>query len=182
MLDGCRNLKPGVSLLTNFVWTQSRLSWSNLNWLLVSGLVSPVILITVLFPSSVSILTPRVRVSGVSNVRWRHVPTRAQWSCTRVTLENKMALVRSCKTHQLLSHPLGALGQKFEIWVCVNIEDVYQLGLEEGPNIDPLLMNLLNSIKKFNVQSCWVFLYVLVYSNESLKIHLHRSSINNEFE
>lgn len=83
---------------------------------------------------------------------------------------NKIALVRSCSTHQLLSHPLGALGQKFEIWVCVNIEDVYQLGLEEGPNIDPLLMNLLDSIKSLTFNHVEYFCILLV-KKESLEIH-----------
>ena len=56
-------------------------------------------------------------------------------------------LVRLRNTYQLLSDPLSALGQKFEVWVGVNIEDIDQLGLEKGSNIDPLLVNLLNSIK-----------------------------------
>ena len=50
-------------------------------------------------------------------------------------------------TYQLHSDPLSAFGQKFEIRVGVNVEDIYQFGLEKGPNIDPFLVNLLNSRK-----------------------------------
>ena len=56
-------------------------------------------------------------------------------------------LVHVVNTYQLLDHPLGALGQEFEIRVGMNIEDVNQLGLEQGPYIDPLLVNLLDSTK-----------------------------------
>ena len=56
-------------------------------------------------------------------------------------------LVRLRNTYQLLSDPLSALGQKLEVGVGVNVEDIDQLGLEKGPYIDPLLVDLLNSIK-----------------------------------
>lgn len=56
-------------------------------------------------------------------------------------------LVWQANTHQLLSHPLGALGEKLEVRVGVNVEDIEKLGLEKCANINPLLMNLLNSIK-----------------------------------
>ena len=64
-----------------------------------------------------------------------------------LTLVIRTLLVGLTKTYQLLSDPLGALGQKFEVRVGVNIEDIDQLGLEKGSNVDPLLMNLLNSTK-----------------------------------
>ena len=82
----------------------------------------------------------------------RHVATRAQWSCTMVTLVIGILLERAARTHQLLGHPLGALGQEFEIGVGVNIEDVYQLCLKQGSNIDPFLVDLLDSIKHVQCQ------------------------------
>ena len=60
---------------------------------------------------------------------------------------NKRLLVWLRKTYQLLSDPLSAFGQKFEIRVGVNVEDIYQFGLEKGPNVNPFLVNLLNSRK-----------------------------------
>ena len=60
---------------------------------------------------------------------------------------NIRVLVRLRNTYQLLSDPLSALGQKLEVGVGVNVEDIDQLGLEKGPYIDPLLVDLLNSIK-----------------------------------
>ena len=52
-------------------------------------------------------------------------------------------------TYQFLCNPLGALGQKFEIGVGMDRQDVDQLGLEQGPDVDPFLVNLLNSIKRW---------------------------------
>ena len=64
-----------------------------------------------------------------------------------VDASNKRLLVRLSGTYQLLSDPLSAFGQKFEIRVGVNVEDIYQFGLEKGPNVDPFLVDLLNSRK-----------------------------------
>lgn len=69
-----------------------------------------------------------------------------------VTLVIGILLERAARTHQLLGHPLGALGQEFEIGVGVNIEDVYQLCLKQGSNIDPFLVDLLDSIKHVQCQ------------------------------
>ena len=60
---------------------------------------------------------------------------------------NKILLVWQADTYQLLCHPLSTFCQKFEIWVGMNVEYVEKLGLKKGPNIDPFLVNLLNSIK-----------------------------------
>ena len=67
---------------------------------------------------------------------------------SEVDASNKRLLVWRWWTYQLLSDPLSAFGQKFEIRVGVNVEDIYQFGLEKGPNVDPLLVNLLNSRTK----------------------------------
>ena len=64
-----------------------------------------------------------------------------------VDASNKILLVWRCRTYQLLSDPLSTFGQKFEIRVGVNVEDIYQFGLEKGPNVDPFLVDLLNSRK-----------------------------------
>ena len=42
-------------------------------------------------------------------------------------------------------HPLGALGQELEVWVGVDVEDVDELGLEQGADVHPLLVDLLHS-------------------------------------
>ena len=43
--------------------------------------------------------------------------------------------------------PFSALCQKLEIWVCVNVEYIDQLGLKQCSDVDPFLVNLLNSAK-----------------------------------
>ena len=64
-----------------------------------------------------------------------------------VDTSNNRVLVWLCRTYQFLGDPLSAFGQKFEIRVGVNVEDIYQFGLEKGPNVDPFLVDLLNSRK-----------------------------------
>ena len=66
---------------------------------------------------------------------------------SHVDASNKRLLVWRWWTYQLLGDPLSAFGQKFEIRVGVNVEDIYQFGLEKGPNVDPFLVDLLNSRK-----------------------------------
>ena len=62
----------------------------------------------------------------------------------------------------------------------MNIEDVYQLGLEQGPDIDPLLVNLLDSTKRFTFnQKLRISLLVIKII---LNILSHRSSVDNAFE
>ena len=51
-------------------------------------------------------------------------------------------------THQFLVDPLGALSQKLEVWVGVDVEDVDQLGLQQRPDVHPFLVDLLHS-------KCW---------------------------
>jgi hypothetical protein len=48
-------------------------------------------------------------------------------------------------THQLLRHPLGALGEELEVGIGVNVEDVDELGLEKGADVHPFLVHLLHS-------------------------------------
>ena len=66
---------------------------------------------------------------------------------SEVDASNKRLLVWRWWTYQLLSDPLSAFGQKFEIRVGVNVEDIYQFGLEKGTNVHPFLVDLLNSRK-----------------------------------
>ena len=41
--------------------------------------------------------------------------------------------------------PLGALGQELEVRIGVDVQNVYELSLEEGANVHPFLVNLLHS-------------------------------------
>ena len=66
---------------------------------------------------------------------------------SEVDASNKRLLVWRWWTYQLLSDPLSTFGQEFEIRIGVNVEDIYQFGLEKGPNVNPFLVNLLNSRK-----------------------------------
>ena len=47
--------------------------------------------------------------------------------------------------HQLLVHPLGALGEELEVGVGVDVEDVDELRLQQRPDVHPLLVHLLDS-------------------------------------
>ena len=62
----------------------------------------------------------------------------------------------------------------------MNIEDVYQLGLEQGPDIDPLLVNLLDSTKSFTFNK--KLRISLLVIKRILNILSHRSSVDNAFE
>jgi hypothetical protein len=62
---------------------------------------------------------------------------------------NKILLVWQANTYQLLGNPLSTFSQKLKVWVGVNVEYVEKLGLEKGSNIDPFLVNLLNSVKSW---------------------------------
>ena len=42
-------------------------------------------------------------------------------------------------------HPLSALGEELEVGVGVDVEDVDEFGLEQGADINPLLVHLLYS-------------------------------------
>jgi len=44
-----------------------------------------------------------------------------------------------------LGHPLRALGQELEVRVGVDVENVDELGLEQGADVHPLLVHLLHS-------------------------------------
>jgi hypothetical protein len=44
-----------------------------------------------------------------------------------------------------LRHPLGALGEELEVGIGVNVEDVDELGLEQGADVHPFLVHLLHS-------------------------------------
>jgi hypothetical protein len=44
-----------------------------------------------------------------------------------------------------LRHPLGALGEELEVGIGVNVENVDELGLEQGADVHPFLVNLLHS-------------------------------------
>ena len=78
-------------------------------------------------------------------------------SCRRPRLEGvrereKRAVSRAGPgggTHQLLVHPLGALGQELKVGVGVDVEDVDELGLEQGADVHPLLVHLLHSGDNF---------------------------------
>ena len=72
-------------------------------------------------------------------------PTHRSW--TRSTLQSHETYQGrgSGGTHQLLVHPLGALGQELEVGVGVDVEDVDQLRLEQRPDVHPLLVHLLDS-------------------------------------
>ena len=51
--------------------------------------------------------------------------------------------------------PLGTLGQELEIRVGVDVQNVYELSLEQGANVHPFLVHLLHSImfqRKYNVK------------------------------
>jgi hypothetical protein len=48
-------------------------------------------------------------------------------------------------THQLLRHPLGALGEELEVGIGVNVENVDEFGLEQGADVHPFLVHLLHS-------------------------------------
>ena len=61
---------------------------------------------------------------------------------------------RGAKSYQFLSDPLGALGQELEVWVGVDREDVYQFGLEQGSDVYPFLVNLLNSGEQEELLFC----------------------------
>ncbi len=41
--------------------------------------------------------------------------------------------------------PLSALRQELKVWVGVDVQDVDELGLEEGADVHPLLVDLLDS-------------------------------------
>ena len=51
-------------------------------------------------------------------------------------------------TYQLLGHPFRALGQELEVRVGVDVQDVDQLGLQQGANVHPFLVHLLYSGNK----------------------------------
>ena len=50
------------------------------------------------------------------------------------------------RTYQFLCDPLGAFGQKLEVWVGVNVQDIDDLGLEQGANVHPFLVDLLDAV------------------------------------
>lgn len=59
-------------------------------------------------------------------------------------------LVRSMKinwrTYQFLMDPFCTFRKKFKVRVCMNVQNIYDLCLQQCTNIDPLFMNLLNPI------------------------------------
>jgi len=58
-------------------------------------------------------------------------------------------------THQLLRHPLGALGEELEVGIGVNVENVDELGLEQGADVHPFLVHLLHSATR-GKQKRWI--------------------------
>ena len=48
-------------------------------------------------------------------------------------------------TNQFLVHPFGTLGQKLEVGIGVDIQDIDDLGLQQCSNIHPFLVDLLNT-------------------------------------
>ena len=54
-------------------------------------------------------------------------------------------------THQLLVHPLGALGKELEVRVRVDVQNVDELSLEQGSDVHPLLVHLLHSGDNFGL-------------------------------
>jgi hypothetical protein len=49
-----------------------------------------------------------------------------------------------------LRHPLGALGEELEVGIGVNVENVDELGLEQGADVHPFLVHLLHSATRGN--------------------------------
>jgi len=70
---------------------------------------------------------------------------------------------------QLLGNPLSTFSQKLKVWVGVNVEYVEKLGLEKGSNIDPFLVNLLNSVKSWFKR------------DDLMKMHFSRNILTESF-
>ena len=68
----------------------------------------------------------------------------------------RISRIRSLyRTYQFLVDPLGTLGQELEVRVGVDVQNVYELSLEQGANVHPFLVHLLHSImfqRKYNVK------------------------------
>jgi len=49
--------------------------------------------------------------------------------------------------------PFCALGQKLEVWICVDVQNIDQFSLKQSTNVHPLFMDLLDSV---NVEIAFV--------------------------
>ena len=64
--------------------------------------------------------------------------------------------------HQFLVNPLGAFGQKLEVRICMDVQNIDQLCLKQSSNVHPLFMNLLDSVN--------IIIFIIALFSKSEKI------------
>ncbi len=50
-------------------------------------------------------------------------------------------------TYKFLVDPFCAFGQKLEVWVGVDVQNIDQFSLKQSANVHPLFMDLLDSVE-----------------------------------